>query len=82
MAIRAGARARYFLIEVYTSGSTFFEKTFQAVPMAGLDIAIGINDNNWIKMETYMKLADYMAGPPLQITDLAASVSYCYRTGS
>lgn len=82
VAIRAGARARYFLIEVYTSGSTFFEKTFQAVPMAGLDIAIGINDNNWIKMETYMKLADYMAGPPLQITDLAARVSYCYRTGS
>lgn len=78
--IKAGARSRYFLIEAYTSGATFFEKTFQAVPMAGLDMAIGINDSNWIKIETYMKLADYMAGPPLQITDLAARVSYCYRT--
>ena len=78
--IRAGARSRYFSIEAYTSGSTFFEKTFQAVPIAGLDIAIGINSSNWIKIETFFKLADYMAGPPLQITDLAARISYCYRT--
>lgn len=81
LVFKAGARSRYFLIEVYTSGTTFFEKTFQAVPIAGLDIAIGINDKNWIKMETFFKLADYMAGPPLQITDIAARISYCCRMG-
>lgn len=78
--LRTGLEAEYFRIAVFTTGSTFFLKTFQAVPIAGVDIGIGISEGHWILLEAYVRLADYMDGPPLQITDIAARIGYSFRT--
>lgn len=75
-----GIEAEFFKIALFATGSTFYEKTYQAIPIVGLDIEIGISGSHWIILEAYVKLADYMDGPPLQITDMAARIGYSFRT--
>ena len=58
-----------------------FEHTFQAPPVLGLELGWNITDEHSVGIDSYMKLADYMNGPDLMITDMAIRVFYTYRGG-
>lgn len=66
---------------VYGHSMRVFEHTFQAPPVLGIELGWNIDGRNGIAVDTYMKLADYMEGPDLMITDVACRVFYTYVGG-
>ena len=66
---------------VYGHSMREFEHTFQTPPVLGLELGWNITDEHSVGIDAYMKLADYMNGPDLMITDMAFRLFYTYRGG-
>ena len=64
---------------VYGHGRRQFEHTFQAPPVLGFDLGWDVDEHNTFNFDAFIKLADYIEGPDLVITDLAFRLSYVYR---
>ena len=58
------------------------EHTFQAPPVLGVELGWNINERHAVGGDAFMKLADYMDGPDLMITDIVCRVFYTYRGGA
>ena len=64
-----------FAFLLYIAEERFFEKSFQSIPIFGTRMAIGFY-NQRIIFDSHIKLADYMEGPTLLISDIVFSLGY------
>lgn len=73
--LEIGYAIQDFSLLLYATGERFYETTFQSVPIIGLKTEIGFSDQR-ICLDCYVKLADYMEGPTILLSDIAMRVSY------
>lgn len=73
--LEAGVDKDGFAFLLYIAGERFFEKSFQSIPIFGARMAIGFY-NQRIIFDSHIKLADYMEGPTLLISDIVFSLGY------
>lgn len=70
-----------FDISAYGASMRRFEHTFQAPPVLGIQSGWNMDGRNRVSIDGWMKLADYMDGPDLLISDVSVRLTYTYRGG-
>lgn len=78
--LRMGLDFGSFRLEAYMDWMHFYEKTWQAVPLFGLEIGVSILDDFSIAADFYIKSQDYFPNNAVRlISDIAGEISLVYR---
>ena len=78
--LRIGLDFTAFRIETYMDWMHFYEKTWQAVPLFGLEAVARISEDFSIGTDIYIKSQDYFPNNAVRlISDIAGEISLIYR---
>ena len=79
--LEAGYTNDFFTGKIYWVGDKLYERTWQSLPIIGTYLSFNIGESHSLFIDTYFKVADYMAKPTPLISGTEMRIGYKYHGG-